>query len=110
MASMLCRARCARAYVCILLDALEHFRAVLNETNMMGQLIVINIGVNPLYLLISVQVITLKLEPLIVCRCGAPARRAMDASATAETAAPTVMDARALKRARVAQCRNHTCF
>ena len=30
-----------------MLDALGHFRAVLNETKMMGQLIVINIGVKP---------------------------------------------------------------
>ena len=30
-----------------MLDALDHFRVVLNETKMMRQLIVINIGVTP---------------------------------------------------------------
>ena len=47
-------ARCARAYVCILLGALVHFRAVRNETKTMGQL-VINIGVKPQCPLISAQ-------------------------------------------------------
>jgi hypothetical protein len=34
-----------RSSICILLDALDHFRAVLDETKTMGQLILINIGV-----------------------------------------------------------------